>query len=162
MHRHACGAVGAPGWNNRPPEAVRRRWKPRSMAHILVIEDDRSLRDLLRVHLGTQGYGIHIAADATDGLRAALEQRPDLILCDLNLPYLDGFELVQAFRGDELTAHIPIVVLTGRVDDDSFARATQLGVRHYITKPVQLDDLISAIRSALEGSSPADDRKLPR
>jgi CheY-like chemotaxis protein len=124
------------------------------MAQILVIEDDKSLRDLLRVHLGTHGYGIRFAADAEEGLRAVLQQQPDLILCDLNLPYLDGFEMVKALRGDDITRHIPVVVLTGRADDESFVKAMQMGVRHYITKPVQVDDLIAAINSAL-GPQPA-------
>jgi DNA-binding response OmpR family regulator len=121
---------------------------------ILVVEDDASLRDLLRVHLGALGYGVHIAADAAEAIRTILPsggqpQVPDLIIADINLPYLDGFELVRALRGDPVTTNVPVIVLTARVDDDSFVRAMELGVKQYITKPVQLEDLIDSIQSAL-------------
>src|SRR3954464_14565048 len=99
------------------------------MKSILVVEDDSSLRDLLGVHLGALGYQVHSAADATEAIRKILPQAaatpgaasqvPDLIIADINLPYLDGFQLVQAFKGDAMTSHVPVIVLTARVDDDS-------------------------------------------
>lgn len=125
---------------------------PRSMARILVIEDDLSLRDLLRVHLSSIGYEVQVALDVAEAIRAILAQAPDLILSDINMPYLDGLELLQALKGDKLTQSIPVILLTARTDDDSFIRAMQLGVSRYITKPVHLDELIAAIDSALSAS----------
>jgi DNA-binding response OmpR family regulator len=122
---------------------------PKNMGKLLVIEDDFSLRDLLRVHLSALGHHVRVAADAAEAIRTILVQTPDLILLDINMPYLNGFELLEALRGDELTQAVPVIVLTARSDDESYARARQLGATHYITKPVQLDDLISAIDSAL-------------
>jgi DNA-binding response OmpR family regulator len=119
------------------------------MGKLLVIEDDFSLRDLLRVHLSALGHHVRVAADAAEAIRTILVQTPDLILLDINMPYLNGFELLEALRGDELTQAVPVIVLTARSDDESYARARQLGATYYITKPVQLDDLISAIDSAL-------------
>lgn len=127
------------------------------MKTILVVEDDASLRDLLKVHLGSLGYVVQIAADAAEAIRGVLARAntslPDLIIADINLPYLDGFELVRAFKGDPITAHIPILVLTARKDDDSFLRAMELGVTQYITKPVPLEELIGSIQSALTRSA---------
>jgi DNA-binding response OmpR family regulator len=129
---------------------------------ILVVEDDPSLRDLLRVHLATLGYSALMAADAAEAIRSILPGAsdetnvPDLIIADLNLPYLDGFDLLRALRGDPLTARVPVIVLTARKDDDSFVRAMELGAQQYITKPVQLEELVDSIQSAL--SRPARTR----
>src|SRR5437868_15221723 len=106
------------------------------MKTILVVEEDASLRDLLQVHLGANGFAVQSAADAAEAIRRVLlhaaatpanpAQLPDLIIADINLPYLDGFELVRAFKGDPMTGHIPVIVLSARMDDDSFVRAMQL------------------------------------
>jgi DNA-binding response OmpR family regulator len=119
------------------------------MGKLLVIEDDFSLRDLLRVHLGALGHHVRVAADAAEAIHTIFDQMPDLVLLDINMPYLNGFELLEALRGDELTQAVPVIVLTARSDDDSYARAMHLGAKRYITKPVQLDELISAINSTL-------------
>ena len=119
------------------------------MARILVIEDDVSFGDILRVHLTALGHEIKLTREPAEGIRSILEMKPDLILTDLNMPYLGGLELLEAVRGEESTRSIPIIVLTGRVDDDSHLKAMQLGVSHYLTKPVALADLIKAVRSAL-------------
>jgi CheY-like chemotaxis protein len=131
------------------------------MKTILVVEDDASLRDLLKVHLGARGYQMKVAGDAAEAIRGLLgvtasgrvpklaKDLPDLILCDVNLPYLDGLELVRALKGDPVTGHIPVIILTGRRDDDTFVRAMKLGVTEFITKPVPVETLLGSIESAL-------------
>ena len=123
------------------------------MASILVIEDDSSLRDTLRIHLTSSGYSVRVAADATEAIRAILTAVPDLILSDITLPYMDGFELLEVLRRDESTRSTPVILLTGLVDDDSYVRGLQLGATAYLTKPVLRDELLKAINAALRGKN---------
>ena len=125
-----------------------------SLAKIVVIEDDRTFLDLLRVHLTGAGHEVLTAEDAAVGLRAVITEAPDLILLDLTVPYLDGFEMIRVLRNDPATARIPVVVLTGRRDDETFAQARELGASHFLTKPVTRDTLIRAIDAQLDGAAP--------
>ena len=77
------------------------------MPKILVIEDDATLRGVLRMHLNASGFTVRVAADATEAIQTILADLPDLILSDVNMPYLDGLELLQALKGDELTLSNP-------------------------------------------------------
>ena len=127
------------------------------LGRILVIEDDLALLGLLRVHLAGAGYRVDTAAEAVSALRSIVAEPPDLILLDLNVPYLDSFELLAALRAEPATDKIPVIVLTGRTDDDSYARAKQLGVQKYFTKPVAREELLNAIEAQLAAgdSTPA-------
>jgi len=120
-----------------------------SLAKIVVIEDDVTFLDLLRVHLASAGHEVLTAEDAALGLRAVITEAPDLILLDLTVPYLDGFEMIKALRHDPATKSIPVIVLTGRGDDETFAQARKLGASHFLTKPVARDVLIRAIETQL-------------
>jgi DNA-binding response OmpR family regulator len=119
------------------------------LAKIVVIEDDVSFLDLLRVHLASAGHQVLTAEDAALGLRAVITEAPDLILLDLAVPYLDGFEMMKALRNDPATKAIPVIVLTGRGDDEAFSEARRLGASHFFTKPVARDALIRAIDAQL-------------
>lgn len=119
------------------------------MAKILVIENDISFLDLLRVHLASAGHEVVTAEDAALGLRAVIENVPDLIILDMFIPYLDGIEVLEALRTDPATAPIPVIVLTGTRDDEIYAKARKLGVADYLTKPVQRDRLLQAIDATL-------------
>jgi len=122
------------------------------LANIVVIEDDVSFLDLLRVHLASAGHEVRAAEDAVLGLRAVITEAPDLILLDLTVPYLDGFEMIKALRNDTATKEIPVVVLTARADDETFAEARRLGASQFLTKPVTRDALIRAINAQLAAS----------
>jgi DNA-binding response OmpR family regulator len=119
------------------------------LAKIVVIEDDLTFLDLLRVHLAGAGHEVLTAEDAALGLRAVITEQPELILLDLTVPYLDGFEMIRALRSDPATMKIPVIVLTGRRDDEAFARARTLGVSQFLTKPVPRDVLIKTIDAQL-------------
>jgi DNA-binding response OmpR family regulator len=128
------------------------------LAKIVVIEDDLTLLDLLRVHLASAGHEVLTAEDAALGLRAIITEAPELILLDLSIPYLDGFEMLKALHSDPATREIPIIVLTGRGDDEAFARSRTLGASQFLTKPVTRDTLIKAINAQLDGKPGAKDR----
>ncbi|TMH14495.1 MAG: response regulator [Betaproteobacteria bacterium] len=129
------------------------------LAKIVVIEDDLTFLDLLRVHLAGAGHEVLTAEDAVLGLRAIIASAPDLILLDLAVPYLDGFEMIEALRTDPATRNIPVIVLTGRGDDETYSRARELGAAQLLTKPVERDLLMRAIDGQLGSSKPHPGKK---
>lgn len=130
------------------------------MAKLLVIDDDATLLDLLRVHLKNAGHTVRTAADAADGIRAILADPPELILSDVSMPYLDGFELLHALRSEPLTKRIPVIFLTGHDDDESLVKARALGVDEYLSKPIRADELLAAIDAALKKAPSATGLRL--
>ncbi|OGA14774.1 MAG: hypothetical protein A3G25_08925 [Betaproteobacteria bacterium RIFCSPLOWO2_12_FULL_63_13] len=120
------------------------------MPRILVIDDDPTMRQLLRMHLGALHHSVDLAADASEAIRSILVKTPDLIISDLNMPYMNGLELLHALRGDEITKNVPVIMLTGSTSDENWMEAMKLGVTRYVIKPVQLEDLIKEIDLALK------------
>jgi DNA-binding response OmpR family regulator len=116
---------------------------------ILIIDDDVGFLDLLRISLSSAGYAVQVAEDAVTGGRALLAQTPDLIVSDVNMPFLDGFELLSLMRSDKSTASIPVILLSGRSDGDSMAKAVELGAADFLTKPVTRDQLLESVEACL-------------
>ena len=111
---------------------------------ILVIEDDEYSRDALAHLLAAEGYEAQSASDGESGLAKAHEMHPNVIVLDLNLPGIDGKQVIQMLRNDGPLRGVPILVVTG--DDDRDAQsAVDLGADGYLTKPVEFGDLIRAI-----------------
>jgi DNA-binding response OmpR family regulator len=129
------------------------------LAKIVVIEDDLTFLDLLRVHLTSAGHKVLTAEDAVLGLRAIIASAPDLILLDLSVPYLDGFEMIKALHTDPATRDIPVIVLTGQGDDETYTRAREHGAAQLLTKPVERDLLIKAIDGQLGSRQPLSGKK---
>lgn len=102
------------------------------------------------MHLSNSGMKVDVAEDAAIGIRLLLESPPDLILLDLDLPYMGGLEVLDALKGDGATADIPVLILTSRNDDDCFTQAKRLGAESFLTKPVKRDHLIAEVQSLLE------------
>ena len=113
-----------------------------SKGRIAVIDDDRFIRYLLDLHLRKAGYEVFTAEDAVAGGRAILASTPDLILCDVDMPFMDGYEFVSALRSDPATRHIPVIFLT--VNGSVGERAKQLGAGH-LMKPVMADELVRTV-----------------
>ena len=124
------------------------------MATILVIEDDRAFRDLLRLHLRQAGHTVQVAADPEEGLRSLIDAPPDLILLDLDLPYLSGFEVLEALRKDPASGKIPVVIVTGHAEEEVHERCRAIGIEGYLTKPFKSEHLVQAITGAL--AAPAE------
>jgi CheY-like chemotaxis protein len=112
-------------------------------AKVVVIDDDQTLRTLVRLHLANAGYEVLEAADAVEGGYQVLRTSPDLVICDVNMPYMSGYEFVAALKSDPLTSRIPVVFLT--VDDDVAAKAQKLGAAGYLRKPVTADRLLEVV-----------------
>ena len=119
------------------------------MAAILVIEDDPSFRDLLDLHLRSAGHKVRAAADPEEGLRSFLEEVPEVVLLDLDLPYLSGFEVLSALRADDASQKVPVIVVTGRADDETYDRCRKMGANGFASKPLKREELLGAIDAAL-------------
>ena len=125
--------------------------KDKRKVQVLIIEDDEAFRFLLRMHLSAQGYEVQVAEDGVAGGRALLDHPPDLIVSDVNMPFLDGFQLLSLIRSDAHTAAIPVILLSGSSDSDTMAKAVELGAADFLIKPVTREDLLTSVRSCLAG-----------
>ncbi len=117
--------------------------------HILVLEDDPSVQTLLRKQLTAQGYQVTIASDGLDGLMKLEQVHPDLVLCDVMMPNLDGIEFVRAIKSHGGAQRVPVIFLTAKTDPRSMIDGINVGARFYVTKPFTIDDLVSKIKRAL-------------
>jgi CheY-like chemotaxis protein len=111
-------------------------------AKVAVIDDDRFIRYLLELHLRNAGYEVFAAEDAVAGARLVVERAPDVIVCDVDMPFMDGYEFVSALRADPATRHIPVIFLT--VNTSVGDRAKELGAGH-LMKPVMVDELLRTV-----------------
>jgi len=116
---------------------------------ILIVEDDPQNRKLLSELLAVKGYHILEALDGEEGLALTFAHRPGLVLMDIQLPKMDGFTAVQILKGDLLTSTIPIWILTAYVMPGDEARLRTCGCDSYITKPLDLPDLLARIERLL-------------
>ena len=118
-------------------------------ARILVVDDDESLRELLRMHLAAAGYEVITAADGIVAGYLVLRNPPDLILSDVNMPHMDGFEFVAALKADKTLPYIPVIFLTSVEEGDH--RGKELGAVGYLTKPVSRERLLSLVAQHVSG-----------
>lgn len=117
---------------------------------ILCIEDDPGMRMSVQLMLETAGYEFEEAADGNEGVDQALRTLPDLIVCDIRMPGLDGFETLAELRKHESTAHIPFVFLTGEDPRIYLRKGMNLGADDFILKPIDVDDFVKAVQVRLE------------
>lgn len=115
---------------------------------ILIIEDDPSVRTLLQKSLGSKGYEVTVSKDGLDGLTLLEKMRPDLLIVDIMMPRLDGMTFVKAIKGNDKTAPIPVIFLTAKNDPKSMIEGINVGAKFYVTKPFQLDELLSKVEKA--------------
>ncbi|MHB1653365.1 MAG: response regulator [Desulfitobacteriaceae bacterium] len=119
------------------------------MPTILLIEDDTLIQELVKFNLEKEGLKVFIAGDGKSGLEMAKTGKPDLILLDLMLPELDGYEVCKALRMHESTATVPVIILSARVDIVDKVIGLELGADDYITKPFSNRELSARIRARL-------------
>ena len=119
------------------------------MAHVLVVDDEAPIRLLCRVNLEAAGLEVSEAEDGKSGLAVAREERPDVILLDVMMPGMDGWQVFDELLQDEKTASIPVVFLTARAELRDQARGLELGGVDYVTKPFNPLDLAPMIEDLL-------------
>ncbi|MFQ6099778.1 MAG: response regulator [Anaerolineae bacterium] len=124
-----------------------------SSIRILYIEDDPSNRLLVRRILEAEDYSVLEATDGLAGLEMAAQMQPDLILLDINLPEIDGYDLARRFRETPGLQHVPILALTANVMKGDRERTLEAGCDGYIQKPIDVDRLPEQVKEALRKSS---------
>jgi two-component system sensor histidine kinase/response regulator len=121
-----------------------------SVPKILVIDDDELVCDMIASTLQLEGFETIMALDGHKGIEAAREHSPDLIICDVMMPNLDGFATLRKIRQDPATATTPFIFLTGQTTKSDMRQGMELGADDFLAKPVMVNELISAIRTRLQ------------
>jgi len=120
---------------------------------ILIIEDHNQMRQLIERHLKKEGYLVLGAGDGTEGLAMAKEHIPDVIISDIVMPGLNGYEVLKEIRADLHTTHIPLLFISSKADTTEIRHAMNLGADDYLTKPVQIKELMHAVHARLHKSA---------
>ncbi len=123
-------------------------------SQILLVEDNEMNRDMLSRRLARRGYAVQVAVDGQDGLQQVQRQPPDLVLLDMDLPVIDGWEVARRLKADEATRAIPIIALTAHAMVGDRDRAIEAGCDDYDVKPVELPRLLSKMEALLPAKDP--------
>lgn len=124
------------------------------MARVLVVDDDQVIRGLLQVNLEMEGHDVVMAVDGEEALDRVAARAPDLILLDVMMPTLNGWEVAERLKGESATSEIPIVFLSARAMEVDVRRGADLGVQDYVTKPFDPIDLMALV-GRLTSAEPA-------
>ncbi|MDQ1611218.1 MAG: two-component system, cell cycle response regulator DivK [Pyrinomonadaceae bacterium] len=119
------------------------------MKKILLVEDNEMNRDMLSRRLARKGYEVSIAVDGQQGVEMAQTAAPDLILMDMSLPVLDGWEATRRLKDSDATRHIPVIALTAHAMSGDRERALEAGCDDYDTKPIELTRLLEKVEAML-------------
>ncbi|GFE58206.1 response regulator [Geobacter sp. AOG1] len=121
-----------------------------SKTRILVIDDSQPIATIIQVALQKEGYEVEVAHDGVDGLKMALTNRPDLIICDSVMPRMDGYGLMRAIKGNPAVEDIPMILLTSKASGEDEQKALETGFIDFIPKPVQPIRVVSRVKRALD------------
>jgi len=117
---------------------------------ILIVDDEPDVASLLTLLLRSQGYEAVVASDGRQGLELARKENPDLIILDIMLPGLDGYKIARMLKFDESYSHIPIIMLTAKVQEKDKALGLETGADEYLTKPFDTQLLLKKVKEILE------------
>ena len=116
---------------------------------VLIVDDEAPIRDMVQLSLELAGFRVLQAANAREAHSAILDGRPDIVLLDWMMPETTGFELLRRLRKDEMTANLPVIMLTARVEEGNRVQGLEGGADDYVTKPFSPRELIARIRALL-------------
>lgn len=119
------------------------------MEKILVIDDDAKMRRQIAALLAAEGYATLEALNGREGVALAQKEKPDLVVCDITMPEMNGHRVLQAIREQSATAHLPFIFLTGWGEREDLRAGMNLGADDYLVKPVEPADLLSAVAARL-------------
>lgn len=120
------------------------------MSKVMVVEDDASLREIYSIRITAEGYEVVTAGDGEEGLAVAVREKPDLILADVMMPKISGFDMLDILRSTPETAHIHVVMMTALSADDQRQRGERLGADRYLVKSqVGIEDVVNTIHEVL-------------
>ncbi len=119
---------------------------------ILIVDDEPDMRELLTMYLTGRGFLVNEAGDGVDGLESVKKARPDLVILDVMMPRMDGFQLLKVLKSDPEYSKMPVIMLTAKNDVDSTAMGEKLHADHYLTKPFDVSILIQFINSSISAN----------
>jgi len=117
---------------------------------ILVVDDDKTTRKILGLYLKAKGYEVEYAENGIDAMEKLGTAQVNMVMTDLNMPYMDGLELIRTIRADEAHGHLPILMVTTEADEEEKRKAMEAGANGYLVKPVSADMVTSNIKEILE------------
>jgi len=120
-----------------------------SKKRILVVDDEVDLVETVRFSLELEGYDVLVAYNGEEALNQARKENPDLILLDLMLPKLDGYKVCRLLKFDERYKHIPVLMLTAKIQEKDKSTGMETGANEYITKPFEMDELMKKVKGYL-------------
>jgi CheY-like chemotaxis protein len=123
------------------------------LAKVLIIEDDADIRENTTEMLELSGFEVAIAVNGKEGLAAIMQMKPDLVLCDIRMPELDGYTVYKRFKGIKETQHIPFIFFSASVEKKDVELALAMGIDGYIRKPFEMEELIGTINDCLKNRS---------
>ena len=126
---------------------------------VLIVEDDRNIAELLQMYLEKQGYAVTVAVDGGQGLAKFRSIQPDLVLLDVMMPVMDGWEVCRTIRAESAT---PVIMLTAKSETDDKVNGLKAGADDYITKPFEMKEVLARIEAVLRRSGGADLEKKDR
>lgn len=127
---------------------------------ILAVDDERHIVRLVQVNLERQGYEVVTAFDGKEALEKIGTENPDLVVLDVMMPYMDGFEVLQTIRKNPETRELPVIMLTAKAQDADVFRGWQQGVDCYLTKPFNPMELITFVRRIFKSLEDDDDGRI--
>ena len=128
---------------------------PRPADRILIVDDERRNRQLLEVMLGAEGYALETATSGEEALRIVAARPPDLVLLDIMMPGMNGYQVATAIKADAATRHVLVVMLSALDDRNSRAHGLNMGADAFLAKPVNRAEVCDLVRSLLQGRSAA-------
>src|SRR5262245_19449965 len=140
--------VGEMAARRRANESAAAPPAPR-LGRVLVVEDEQDVAELIRYNLAKEGYDVRVSANGADALRQARESRPELILLDIMVPQLNGWEVCRRLKQDPETRAIPVIMVTGRAEEGDKVLGFEMGADDYVTKPFSPRELTARVRAVL-------------
>lgn len=127
-----------------------------SAIKILVCDDERHIVRLIQVNLERQGWTVVTAYDGKEGLEKVASEKPDLLVLDVMMPYMDGFEVLKTLRKDPSTERLPVIMLTAKAQDKDVFEGYHYGADMYLTKPFNPKELVSFVNRIVQGGNGDD------
>jgi DNA-binding response OmpR family regulator len=115
----------------------------------LVVDDDRSIQQILELALGDEGYEVVLASNGPEALEKARTSRPDIVILDLMMPFVNGIQVAEALHNDKQLSSTPIIMLTARATDDDVWAGWQAGAASYLTKPIDFELLFNEMERVI-------------
>jgi DNA-binding response OmpR family regulator len=126
----------------------------------LVVDDEAAIARLVEINLKRAGYEVSIARDGVEALEKVRDQRPDIIICDVMMPRLDGIQVLRQLKADAATRDIPVIMLTAKSQHEDILNGWQSGTEMYLTKPFSPPELLMFVRRLTRPSTAADDGRI--